>query len=120
MTILGAPPRGGPGAGRVLNREALRLYRDILRACRLFDNPSPTGERWGDVLARSARQEFEAARNERDPELIARLLVVGNDALMQVQEKVRHRPASSRRARVLLKRQGFRALARQRTNDLRA
>jgi hypothetical protein len=71
------------------NREALRLYRDILRACQLFDFPGPNGEPWGSVLARSARLEFETARHETDPEMVARMLVVGQDALMQVQEKAR-------------------------------
>jgi hypothetical protein len=39
-------------------------------------------------LRESARKEFESARNERDPLIIARLLVVGQDALMQAQYKV--------------------------------
>ena len=36
-------------------------------------------------MARSARSEFEQARMEMDPMIIARLLVVGRDALMQAQ-----------------------------------
>lgn len=75
------PPGKGP------NVEAIRLYRDILRECRHYNWRDERGQRWGDVLARSARNEFEQARFERDPELIARMLVVGRDALMRTQEK---------------------------------
>lgn len=40
-----------------------------------------------DVLRASARQEFEEARYEQDPEVVNRLLVVGRDAVHQVAEK---------------------------------
>jgi Complex 1 protein (LYR family) len=65
------------------NVEALRLYRDILRASRLFHWPNERGEPWSRVLRTNARKEFEQARFERDPELCARLLVVGRDSLNQ-------------------------------------
>lgn len=42
-----------------------------------------------EVLRRSARQEFEAARHERDPEVIARLIFVGHDCLNKTRDKVR-------------------------------
>jgi len=42
----------------------------------------------GTVLAASARVEFEAARLERDPEAITRMLVVGQDALQQIQAQL--------------------------------
>ena len=42
----------------------------------------------GPCLA-GARKEFEEARNERDPLIGARLLVVGREALQKIQE--RHR-----------------------------
>lgn len=70
------------------NREALRLYREILRTAKHFTWVNEKGEVWGDVLKRSARSEFEAARHERDPEIIARLLFVGRDCLTQAQNKV--------------------------------
>jgi hypothetical protein len=41
------------------------------------------------VLRREARKEFEQARAEKDPLIIARLLVVGRDCVMQTQYKVR-------------------------------
>ena len=40
-----------------------------------------------DVLRASARQEFEAARCEADPEIVNRLLVVGRDAVHRVAER---------------------------------
>lgn len=67
--------------------EALRLYRDVLRAARNFNFPNDQGQPWSQVLARSARSEFEAARHMNDPETIARLLVTGTDALMKIQQQ---------------------------------
>ena len=70
------------------NIEALRLYRDILRRSRSFYWPNDKGEPWNKVLQESARKEFEQARYETDPLIVARLLVVGRDALMQLEDKV--------------------------------
>ena len=42
----------------------------------------------GNVLQKSARQEFEQARYETDPMVVARLLLVGRDCLNQANEKV--------------------------------
>ena len=39
------------------------------------------------MLKESARKEFEQARHETDPVIIARLLVVGHDCIIQTQEK---------------------------------
>eukprot|EP00250_Pteridium_aquilinum_P010723 c19588_g1_i1 orf=152-592(+) len=64
-------------------REALTLYRDILRATRLFLWRNEQGVLWRDILRSSTRKEFEDARLEQDPEIIARLLVGGRDALQQ-------------------------------------
>ena len=72
---------------RGINVESLRLYRDIWRASRAFTWPNEKGELWRDVLRREARKEFEAASVERDPIIVARLLVVGRDCLNKTQEK---------------------------------
>ena len=40
------------------------------------------------ILARSAREEFEAARGESDSEMVMQLIMGGRQALRQVQEKV--------------------------------
>ncbi|CAK9210957.1 unnamed protein product [Sphagnum troendelagicum] len=68
-------------------REALSLYREILRASQLFIWTNEQGVPWRDLLCESARHEFEQARNEKDPEVIARLLVVGRDAVHRTLEK---------------------------------
>ena len=47
------------------------------------------------MLKESARKEFEQARYETDPIIIARLLVVGHDCVMQTQQKVRTSRASN-------------------------
>mmetsp|Transcript_7498 Transcript_7498/g.31030 ORF Transcript_7498/g.31030 Transcript_7498/m.31030 type:complete len:94 (-) Transcript_7498:104-385(-) len=69
------------------NVEAIRLYRDILRTCKHFHWCNEHGEPWNQVLRRNARKEFEEARHERDPLLVARLLVVGRQCLDDAQRK---------------------------------
>eukprot|EP01112_Ceratiomyxa_fruticulosa_P011508 TRINITY_DN3123_c0_g1_i1.p1 TRINITY_DN3123_c0_g1~~TRINITY_DN3123_c0_g1_i1.p1 ORF type:complete len:101 (+),score=18.58 TRINITY_DN3123_c0_g1_i1:269-571(+) len=70
------------------SREALRLYRAILRLSNKFTNVDQNGVPWRETLRRSARTEFEEARFENDPEIIARLVMVGRDSLMQVEEGI--------------------------------
>lgn len=62
-------------------REALSLYRDIIRATRFFMWPDSQGVLWRDVLRENARKEFEDARFEKDPEIITQLLIGGHDAV---------------------------------------
>lgn len=69
-------------------REALSLYRDILRASRHFTWKNEHGEVWGKVIAVSTRTEYEQARDETDPEVIARLIATGRDCLDSAMEKV--------------------------------
>lgn len=69
-------------------REALSLYRDILRASRFFVWPDPRGVPWRDVLRDNARREFEEARFERDPEVVTRLLIGGRDAVQAALDKL--------------------------------
>ncbi|KAJ1266345.1 hypothetical protein BS78_08G144000 [Paspalum vaginatum] len=69
-------------------REALSLYRDIIRATRLFVWLDPRGVPWGEVLRANARREFEEAREERDPEVVTRLLIGGRDALQQMLDRL--------------------------------
>jgi hypothetical protein len=64
--------------------DALHLYRAICRYCILFDWTDEHGVLWRDRLRSSARKEFEAARYVRDPEVVARLLLNGRDAVDQV------------------------------------
>jgi hypothetical protein len=92
--------RGSDSPFRLLTtrREAIALYREIWRISALFDWPDQRGRLWWvdtiiqqqltlqtivndaelpvacrrDVLRESARQEFEAARFEDDPEIVRR------------------------------------------------
>ncbi|ERM95208.1 hypothetical protein AMTR_s00009p00266500 [Amborella trichopoda] len=69
-------------------REALSLYRDIIRATRFFLWPDQRGVPWCVVLRENARREFEEARFERDPEVITRLLIGGRDSVYNALEKL--------------------------------
>lgn len=69
-------------------REALSLYRDIIRATRFFTWPDARGVLWRDVLRENARKEFEAARFEKDPEVVTRLLIGGRDAVQAAIDKL--------------------------------
>eukprot|EP01036_Dinobryon_divergens_P025655 gene25655-34228_t len=59
-----------------LRSESLKLYRDILRATKLFTWPNEKGELWSEILRKNARREFEQARHESDPQIITKLLFV--------------------------------------------
>ena len=72
---------------RVVNSESLHLYRDILRASKYFTWRQTTGELWSDILKKNARKEFEEARHERDPIIVARLLFTGRECLNKSMEK---------------------------------
>lgn len=69
-------------------REALSLYRDVIRATRFFMWANSQGIVWRDVLRENVRKEFEEARYERDPEVITRLLIGGRDALQAALDKL--------------------------------
>ncbi|CAJ1972589.1 unnamed protein product [Sphenostylis stenocarpa] len=69
-------------------REALSLYRDIIRATRFFMWPDSRGVLWRDVLRDNARTEFEQARFETDPEIVTRLIIGGREALHSAIDKL--------------------------------
>ena len=71
-----------------LRREALSLYREALRAAEQFRWPHPSGRLWSEVLRESVRSEMRAARDERDPQMIARLLLTGRAALEEAQRRL--------------------------------
>mmetsp|Transcript_15641 Transcript_15641/g.26207 ORF Transcript_15641/g.26207 Transcript_15641/m.26207 type:complete len:91 (-) Transcript_15641:1064-1336(-) len=70
-----------------MRAESLKLYRDILRATRMFTWANEKGEMWSEVLQHNARKEFEQARYETDPLIVSRLLLVGRDCLNQTTDK---------------------------------
>ena len=67
--------------------EALSLYREILRTAKHFHWCDENGKPWNLRLKQEARKEFEAAKDETDPLILARLLVTGRDCVQQVQNK---------------------------------
>ncbi|KAK6939298.1 Complex 1 LYR protein domain [Dillenia turbinata] len=69
-------------------RDALSLYRDIIRATRFFMWTDARGNLWRDVLRANARREFEEARFEKDPEVVTRLLIGGRDAVQSALDKL--------------------------------
>ncbi|KAF5731671.1 hypothetical protein HS088_TW18G00355 [Tripterygium wilfordii] len=69
-------------------REALSLYRDILRATRFFMWPDSRGVLWRDILRENARKEFEDSRFETDPEIVTRLLIGGREAVQSAVDKL--------------------------------
>jgi hypothetical protein len=69
-------------------KEALSLYREILRTAKHFHWADvKTGQPYNLLLKKQARQEFEASREEQDPLILARLLVTGNDCVLQIRRK---------------------------------
>ncbi len=72
----------------ISSRDAIKLYREIIRASRHFYWKNHDGIPWSDVIKRSARKEFEAARYERDPIMISRMIVVGYDCVEKTKQKV--------------------------------
>lgn len=67
--------------------EALSLYREILRTAKHFHWCDEHGIPWNQRLRKQAREEFEAAREESDPLILARLLVTGRDCVEQIQQR---------------------------------
>ena len=74
--------------GLPTNRESLALYRDILRTARHFTWVNDAGQPWRTVLVENARAEFEQARYESDPLVIARLQFVGRDCLNRTKDQL--------------------------------
>jgi hypothetical protein len=67
-------------------REALALYREVLRYSNLFVWKDERGRMWRDVIRDSTRKEYEAARFEPDPEIINKLIITGRDCVQRTME----------------------------------
>ena len=68
------------------NREVLRLYREVMKFCAEFDFPNEQGVSWKVVLRKSAREEFEASREENDPVMLYKMIITTKDAMTQTRE----------------------------------
>ncbi len=71
----------------VTTPEALSLYRDILRTAKAFHWCDDSGVPWRTKLRAEARREFDASREERDPLIVARMLVTGRECVREVRRK---------------------------------
>jgi hypothetical protein len=71
----------------VTRNEAKSLYREILRTAKAFHWCDEKGVPWNMKLKAEARKEFEASREEKDPLIIARMLVTGRECVQQIQRK---------------------------------
>lgn len=52
-------------------KETLALYREILKFTREFEWVDEFGNSWVEKLRKSARDEIEVAKDERDPVLLS-------------------------------------------------
>ena len=75
-------------SSKISSKDAIKLYREILRASRHFYWKNQDGIPWSDIIKRSARKEFEVARHERDPVMISRMIVIGYDCIEKTKQKV--------------------------------
>mmetsp|Transcript_7864 Transcript_7864/g.15725 ORF Transcript_7864/g.15725 Transcript_7864/m.15725 type:complete len:149 (+) Transcript_7864:331-777(+) len=71
----------------VSRHEVLSLYRECLRTARAFHHVDERGEPWNYRLKIQVRKEFREGRNEVDPLVIARMLVVGRQSVQEIQRR---------------------------------
>ncbi len=72
---------------QIPNKEALRLYRSVVKFAKLFDWKDPRGIPWSVILKKSARMEFENSKEEKDPVKLGQMLISGWEALMNAKQK---------------------------------
>mmetsp|Transcript_11759 Transcript_11759/g.14626 ORF Transcript_11759/g.14626 Transcript_11759/m.14626 type:complete len:107 (+) Transcript_11759:47-367(+) len=66
------------------HREALSLYRAIIRLSKKFHWCDEQGNPWNKRLREEARKEFELSKTEKDPLMIAKMLVTGWDCVDKI------------------------------------
>jgi hypothetical protein len=69
-------------------RESLILYREVVKLSKRFFWRHKNGQEWSEILLKSARKEFEENRYMIDSAEIGRKIVVGKQALIEIEEKV--------------------------------
>lgn len=69
-------------------KEALILYRHCVKASKRFFWKRIDGKDWSEIILKSARSEFEFNRDLLDSLEVGRKIVLGKDALMQIDDKV--------------------------------
>ncbi len=73
---------------KIKNKEALKIYRSILKLTREFTWHDENNRLWAERIKSSARQEFELARYEKDPFLIGQMIITSKEAIEKVREKL--------------------------------
>lgn len=76
-----------PQKNPALRREALALYREIIRTCNAFYWADKNGQPWSLVLRQSARKEFENNRNLVDALEIKRQIMMGYESVDEVRRR---------------------------------
>lgn len=71
------------------SREALRLYREVVKFCGEFDWTNTDGRVWRDILRENARKEFEESREEEDPVILYKMIVTTKEAIGKTKMMVR-------------------------------
>ena len=70
------------------NREALRLYREVIKFCAEFNWHNTDGRLWRDILRENSRKEFEESREENDPVILYKMMVTTKDAISKTKMMV--------------------------------
>ena len=63
------------------NKDALRIYREVVKFCAEFNWKNTDGRVWKDILREHARKEFEQSREERDPVILYKMLLTTREAI---------------------------------------
>jgi hypothetical protein len=69
-------------------RESLILYRHTVKTCKKFFWRNHDGRLWSEILLKSARNEFETNRNLMDSAEVGKQIVIGKQALIELDEKI--------------------------------
>jgi hypothetical protein len=70
-------------------RESVLLYRDTIKLCRkFFWRNINNGQEWSEILLKTARKEFEENRYLEDSSEVGRKLVLGRQALLDMDDKI--------------------------------
>lgn len=76
---------------QVPSKEALRLYREVVKFSKQMDWPDPkTGLPYGVMVLQSAKKEFEIARFEKDPLMVMKMICTTRESINSIKQKVRN------------------------------
>ncbi|KRX08398.1 hypothetical protein PPERSA_08597 [Pseudocohnilembus persalinus] len=70
------------------NKEALRLYREVLKFSNEFTWNNKNGENWGEIIRKSARKEFEVSKDEQDHLISMKMILTTRESIHKTREKM--------------------------------